>query len=129
MGLLDGALQRVALGAFGSIILNGRITKKTDTQVRTDRGRIVQNAPPAPIACKAFYDKVTEAMRAAGYGSKDVRIVCLQLSPVTRQPIGDLSEGDTIEITQGEAIKTWRVAGPIDEDAAMAAWTFRGTPV
>lgn len=127
IGLLDGPLQRVALGAFGSLLLNGSITRKVVAQTRDGRGRITQDAPAAPAPCKAFYDVVTDVMRANGYGSKDVRIICLQLSPNGTQ-IADPAEGDTIAITQAGETKNWRVAAPIAADPAMAAWTFRGTP-
>lgn len=127
MGLLDGPLQRVALGAFGSLLLNGNITRKVVVQTRDGRGRITQAPPDPPAPCKAFYDVVTIAMRANGYGSKDVQIICLQLSPDGTQ-IVDPAEGDTIEITQAGQTLTWRIAAPIAADPAKAAWTFRGTP-
>lgn len=124
MGLLDGGLQRVALGAFGAILMTGRFQRVGDVQVRDDRGRIIEASRFPPVDCKAFFEKVTDQMRANGYQNRDVQIVMLQLTPSGEQ-IPEPVEGDYI-VLRGQNI---RVAAPIDQDPAMAAWTFRGTPM
>lgn len=123
MGLLDGGLQRVALGAFGSLLLNGLFRRSTVVETRDDRGRIISADKPDPVPCKAFFDKVTDLMRTQNYANRDVRIVCLQLTPAGAQ-IPEPVEGDEIQLRG-----VWyRVAVPIEQDAAQAAWTFRATP-
>lgn len=123
MGLLDGGLQRVALGAFGSLLLDGTMRRQASLERRDDRGRILPALENPAQPCKAFFDRVTDAMRAENYGNRDVRIVCLQLTPAGAQ-IPEPVEGDEIDLRGS----TWRIALPIEQDAAMAAWTFRGTP-
>lgn len=124
MGLLDGGLQRVALGAFGSLLLPGTMRRVVRGETRDARGRILPAVDdPEERPCKAFFDRVTDLMRANGYENRDVRIVCLQLTPDGDQ-IPEPVEGDEIDLRGG----TWRVAVPIEQDPAMAAWTFRGTP-
>ena len=123
MGLLDGGLQRVALGAFGAILLTGKFQRQITAQTRDDRGRIIQGQRPPALDCKAFYETVTDRMRSNGYGNRDVQVVMLQLTP-GGQPIPEPVEGDVIAL-RGQ---THRVAQPIAQDPAMAAWTFRGTP-
>lgn len=123
MGLLDGGLQRVALGAFGSLLLNGQFRRSTAVEARDTRGRITAAEKPDPIPCKAFFDRVTDEMRLNGYQNRDVRIVMLQLTPAAVQ-IPEPVEGDEIELRGA----WYRVALPIEQDPAMAAWTFRGTP-
>jgi len=124
MGLLDGGLQRVALGAFGAILLTGKFQRQITAQTRDDRGRIIQGQRPPALDCKAFYETVTDRMRSNGYGNRDVQVVMLQLTP-GGQPIPEPVEGDVIAL-RGQ---THRVAQPIAQDPAMAAWTFRGTPI
>lgn len=124
MGLLDGGLQRVALGAFGSLLLNGQIRPQAGEATRDARGRIIPPASePASQPCKAFFDRVTDLMRANGYQNRDVRIVCLQLTPAGEQ-IAEPVEGSEIQLRGA----WYRIAAPIEQDAAMAAWTFRATP-
>lgn len=123
MGLLDGGLQRVALGAFGSLLLDGVMRREASGETRDGRGRILPPAERPTQPCKAFFDKVTDLMRTEGYGNRDVRIVCLQLTPSGAQ-IAEPAEGDEIDLRG----TTYRIALPIEQDAAMAAWTFRATP-
>lgn len=123
MGLLDGGLQRVALGAFGSLLLDGVFRRKASLETRDARGRILPAEDPTTQPCKAFFDRVTDEMRANGYQNRDVRIVMLQLTPAGAQ-IAQPVEGDEVDLRGG----TWRVAVPIEQDPAIAAWTFRGTP-
>lgn len=123
MGLLDGGLQRVALGAFGAILLKGKFQRQVTAQTRDNRGRIIQGERPPALDCKAFYETVTDRMRSNGYGNRDVQIVMLQLTPEGQQ-IPEPVEGDVIVLRD----QTHRVAMPIAQDPAMASWTFRGTP-
>lgn len=123
MGLLDGGLQRVALGAFGAILLTGRFQPQVAGHTRNQWGVIQKGDRPQPLKCKAFYERVTDEMRLAGYGNRDVQIVMLQLTPEGVQ-IPEPVAGDVIEL-RGQL---HAVAEPIDQDPAMAAWTFRGTP-
>lgn len=130
MGLLDGGLQRVARGAFGSLLLKGKIRFPTDPEAPTGeerdaRGRITRAAEASEVPlqdCRAFFDKVTTLMRANGYAGTDVQIVCLQLTP-GGDPIPRPQEGTEIFL-RGE---WYAAAEPISADAAAAAWTFRGT--
>lgn len=123
MGLLDGGLQRVALGAFGAVLLTGKFQRQVSTETRDDRGRIEKGQRPAPTDFKGFYETVTDRMRAEGYGNRDVQVVMLQLDPQGMQ-IPKPVAGDIIQL-RGE---THQVAEPISQDPAMASWTMRGTP-
>lgn len=123
MGLLDGGLQRVALGAFGAILLNGKFQAQTATQTSDKWGNITQGDRPPPKDCKAFFERITDLMRANGYQSRDVQVVMLQLTPQGEQ-IPEPLVGDVIYLRGG----AYEVANPIDQDPAKAAWTFRGVP-
>lgn len=123
MGLLDGGLQRVALGAFGAILMNGEFRRVIVNQTRDGRGRILQTDAQTNWPCKAFFERVTDQMRANGYQNRDVQCVMLQLTPDGRQ-IPEPVEGDGFQLRGA----WYQVAAPIDQDPAMAAWTFRGQP-
>jgi hypothetical protein len=123
MGLLDGGLQRVAFGAFGALLLDGRIIPKRPDQTRDAKGRVKDGDVVPGKACKAFFDQVTDKMREAGYANRDVQILCLQLSPDGSQ-IPEPQEGDICHLRGVD----WRIGTPIDQDGAQAAWTFKGTP-
>jgi hypothetical protein len=128
MGLLDGGLQRVALGAFGSLLLKAKI-KPAPVETRDGKGRIIPGDPGTGLDCRAFFDKVTDAMRANGYENRDVQIICLQLTPQGVQ-IGKPVDGGRIVFDASGTFPggAYRIANPIDQDPAMAAWTFRATP-
>lgn len=114
--LLNGGLQGVFAGAFGSIYLPGTLWRVR----RTEGAGGTFTETPIPTPCRVQVDSATEAMRGdAGYSDRDVSILILQGGLVGPAPTTD-------DQVTAKGVR-WALASVI-EDPASTYWLCRATP-
>lgn len=117
MGILDGGLQAIFGQAFSGVYLDGRhYQKRKDFD---DSG----NASGTVIkvqSVKGYRERVTDAMRAAGYADNESVLMILQT--FDGLPIDKPMRESVIAIDGGR----W-IVGDDSEDPAHVYWAFRVT--
>jgi hypothetical protein len=118
MGLLDGGLQQMFGAAFGTLLLEGRHYRYTES--RAPNGDV--SAPLTKVQSVRGYRETTRNRRSGDEGSGDA-IRFLVLQTYDGRVIDPVQRGDVVAI-DGLRI---RVADS-DEDAAHTHWLIEGTP-
>lgn len=113
MGLLDGDLAPVIAGAFGWLLLDATLHRRT----LVDNGAGGGTVTVSEVPCKAMVETATQTMRAADdFSDKDVALMIL--AHTVPQPKLD----DELTV-RGER---YHLLAPITMDAAMTHWVARG---
>ncbi|WP_022697923.1 hypothetical protein [Euryhalocaulis caribicus] len=117
MGLLDGDLQDVFGSVFGSLMLDGTLTKAPS--VSDGKGGWTAGTPQT-AAVKLMIESYSEFYRAqAGIPDTDVKIIVLQ------KDVAFTPDTDSRITVRGEEYSVVQV----QQDPAQASWTLQGRPV
>lgn len=124
-GLLDGPLRAIFGQAFGGLLLDGFIHQSMSED--NGKGAVVQffrNPIPVKVVCTEDSTSHESAKGPAGR----VSLIILQQG-ICPDKISELTEQDQVSVARrGEATRRFSI-GDIDQDAAGAAWTCKGTPI
>jgi hypothetical protein len=114
MGWLDGDLQPIVSGAFGWVLLDGTLHRRT--LMEDGLGGYVEGAETeTPV--KGMIDRASQVMRdREDFRDTDVQILILA------EGIGNVTLDNEITLRGGR----YHILPPLDLDAAMTHWTMRG---
>jgi hypothetical protein len=121
--ILDGGLAQVFGTVFSSFYLNCNVKKST----LTDDGEGGYTQAFTSYPGKVQRDDYSAFYRnQAGIPDTDVKLIVLQANMTV-----SLEMNDVVEIldADGNVTATYKVVGPVKQDASSAVWEAQGTPI